>query len=213
LPVLADELRRQVPRKGAAVSDERIWQIRLPDGSMWIAEDSRPDNPRASWIYARSTADMFAREVGGTVVEVTRRQKEKLLDQEIASALNEPKPAQKTPKAAKTPKTRTRPFPRAAQRAIRKAILENVPLKHAARSAVDTARDEAADDAEHSAALRTLKAGLPATLWIGYDPDKDFAMVNTVAPVWVNEDPQGEDPRHWMQIERDEIARILVEAA
>ena len=192
------------------MSDERIWQIRLPDGSVWIAEDSRPDNPRASWIYSRSTADMFAREVGGTVVEVTRRQKEKILDQEIASALNEPKPAPKTPK---TPKTRTRPFTRAARRAIRTAILENVPLNHAARAAVDTARDEDTDDAEYNVALRTLKSGLPATLWVGYDPDKDFAMANTVAPVWVNEDPQGEDPRHWMQIERDDIARILVEDA
>ena len=198
------------------MSDERIWQIRLPDGSMWIAEDSRPDNPRASWIYARSTADMFAREVGGTVVEVTRRQKEKLLDQEIASALNEPKPAPttpKTPKTAKTPKTRTRPFARAARRAIRTAILESVPLNHAARAAVDTAREGADDDAEYNAALRTLKAGLPVTLWVGYDPDEDFAMANTVAPVWIDEDPQGEDPRHWMQIERDEIASILVEGA
>jgi len=195
------------------VSDERIWQIRLPDGSMWIAEDSRPDNPRASWIYARATADMFAREVGGTVVEVTRRQKEKLLDQEIASALAEPKPTPKTTKAPKAPKMRTRPFARAAQRAIRTAILESVPLNHAARSAVDTARDEDTDDAEHNAALRTLKAGLPATLWIGHDPDEDFAMANTVAPIWIDEDPQGEDPRHWMQIERDEIARILVEDA
>ena len=197
----------------SAVSDDRVWQVRLPDGSAWIAEDSRPDNPRASWIYARATADMFAREVGGTVVEVTRRQKEKLLDQEIASALNEPKPAPKTPKTTKTPKTRTRPFARAARRAIRTAILESVPLNHAARSAVDTAREGADDDAEYNAALRTLKAGLPATLWIGYDPDEDFAMANTVAPVWIDEDPQGEDPRHWMQIERDEIASILVEGA
>ena len=206
--MLAEQLRRQVPRKAAAVSDERIWQIRLPDGSVWIAEDSRPDDPRRSWIYSRSIADMFAEKLGGTVVEVTRRQKESLLDKEIAFALNEPKPAAKT----KTPKTRTRPFARAARRAIRTAILESVPLNHAARSAVDTARDGAADDAAYNAALRTLKAGLPATLWIGYDPDENFAMANTVAPVWIDEDPQGEDPRHWMQIERDEIASILVEA-
>ena len=207
--MLANELCWQVPRVAAAVSDERVWQVRLPDGSVWIAEDSRPDDPRRSWIYSRSIADMAAEKLGGTVIEVTRRQKESVLDKEIAFALNEPKPAPKT----KVPKTRARPFSRTARRAIATAILENVPLNHAARSAVDTARDEDTNDVEHSAALRTLKAGLPATLWIGYDPGKDFAMVNTVVPVWVNEDPAGEDPRHWMQIERDELARILVEDA
>jgi len=189
------------------VSEERVWQVKLPDGSVWIAEDSRSDDPRRSWIYSRSIADMSAEKLGGTVVEVTRRQKESLLDKEIAFALNEPKPAPKT----KAPKTRTRPFARATQRAIATAILESVPLNHAARSAVDAARDEETEDAEHNAALRALKAGLPATLWVGYDPDKHFAMANTVAQVWIDEDPQGEDPRHWMQIERDEIARILVE--
>ena len=191
------------------MSEDRVWQVRLPDGSVWIPEDSRSDDPRRSWIYSRSIADMSAAELGGTVVAVTRRQKESLLDKEIAFALNEPKPAPKT----KAPKTRTRPFSRAARRAIRTAILENVPLNNAARSAVDTARDEDTDDAAHNAAMRTLKAGLPATLWIGHDPDENFTMANTVAPVWIDEDPQGEDPRHWMQIERDEIARILVEEA
>ena len=195
--------------KPAAMSDERVWQVRLPDGSVWIAADSRPDDPRRSWIYARSTADVVAEKLGGAVVEVTRRQKENLLDQEIAFALNEPKPA---PKPKKTTKTRARPFSRAARRAIATAILENVPLNYAARSAVDTAR-ETADDVEYKAALRKLKGVLPATLWIGYDPDKHFAMINTVAPVWIDEDPQGEDPRHWMQIERDEIVSILVEGA
>ena len=190
------------------MSDERIWQVRLPDGSAWIGPDVRPDDPRASWIYSRSIADMFARDVGGTVVEVTRRQKESLLDKEIASVLAEPKPSLKK----KTPKTRARPFSRATRRTIRTAILESVPLNNAARSAVDTAR-EAADDAEYNAALRKLKAGLPATLWIGYDPDEDLAMAQTVAPVWMDADPEGEDPRHWMQIERDEIARILMEDA
>jgi len=158
---------------------------------------------------------MFAREVGGTVVEVTRRQKDKLLDKEIAFALNEPKSAQKT-KIPKTLKTRTRPFARAARRAIATAILEYVPLNYAARSAVDNAR-EAADDAEYNATLRALKAGLPATLWIGYAPatplNKEHALVNAVAPIWIGEDPEGEDPQHWMQIERDEIARLLVEDA
>ncbi len=189
--------------------DARVWQVRLPDGSVWIPEDYQPNDPRRSWIHARSTADMFAEKLGGTVVEVTKRQKESVLDKEIAFALNEPKP---TPKPKQSLKTRTRPFSRSARREIRSAILENVPLNYAARSAVDTARETAAD-VEYKAALRTLKAGLPATLWVGYDPDENFAMANTVAPVWVNEDPQGEDPRHWMQIERDEIASILVEDA
>ena len=189
------------------MSNESIWQVRLSDGTVWIPADSKPDDPRRSWIYARSTADMFAHKVGGTVVEVTRRQKESLLDKEIAFALNEPKASPK----AKAVKIRTRPFGRAAQREIATAILENVSLNNAARSAFDTAR-EAAGDAEYKAALRTLKVGLPATLWVGYDPDKDFAMVNTVAPMWTSEDPAGEDPRHWMQIDRDAIARILVEA-
>jgi hypothetical protein len=190
------------------VSDERIWQVRLPDGSAWIAPDSSPDNPRASWIYARSTADMFAHQLGGTVVEVTRRQKENLLDQEIAVALAEPK----TPSKTKVPKKRTRPFGRAARRAIKTAILESVPLNYAARSAVDTARETAAD-AEYKAALRTLNAALPATLWIGYDARRDRGLAQAVEPVWIVDDPQGEDPGQWRQIERDEIARILVEDA
>lgn len=189
------------------MSEERIWQVRLPDGSAWIAPDSSPDNPRASWIYARSTADMFARQLGGTVVEVTRRQKENLLDQEIASALAEPKPSSKT-KTPKRPKTRTRPFSRDVRRSIRTAILENVPLNYAARSAVDTARDTA-DDGEYKAALRALKAGLPATLWVGYGSGGSF--VQAAEPVWIADDPQGEDPGQWRQIERDEITSILVE--
>ena len=190
------------------MSDERIWQVRLPDGSVWVAEDSRPDNPRASWIYARSTADMFAREVGGTVVEVTRKQQGTLLDQEIDSALAEPKPASKT----KATKTRTRPFGRAAKRAIAAALLENIPLNYAARSAIDTAR-ETADDVEYKAALRTLKAGLPAALWIGYDAHRDRGFAQAAEPVWIADDPQGEDPGQWRLIERDEIASILVEGA
>lgn len=191
------------------MSNESIWQVRLSDGTVWIPADSKPDDPRRSWIYSRSTADMFARDVGGTVIEVTRRQKESVLDKEIAFALNEPKP---TPKS-KPPKLRTRPFSRAALRKIAIAILEYVPLNNAARSAVDTARDPA-DDVAYKSALRTLKTGLPATLWIGYDPDEDYAMAKAVAQIWIDEDPEGgEDPRHWMQIDRDEIARILVEDA
>ena len=189
------------------MSDDKIWQVRLPDGTVDIGDDARSDDPRRSWIYARSTADSLAERVGGTVVEVTKRQKEAVLDKEIAFALNEPKPTQK----AKPQKLRTRPFARDVQRKIATAIREYVPLNHAARSAIDTAH-EADDNAAYNAALRTLKAGLPATLWVGYDPDEDYAAVNTVAPMWVSEDPAGEDPRHWMQIERDEIARILVES-
>jgi hypothetical protein len=147
---------------------------------------------------------MFARQLGGTVVEVTRRQKENLLDQEISSALAKPKPSSKT----KTPKTRTRPFSRDVRRSIRTAILENVPLNYAARSAVDTARDTA-DDGEYKAALRALKAGLPATLWVGYGSGGSF--VQAAEPVWIADDPQGEDPGQWRQIERDEITSILVE--
>ena len=187
--------------------DDKIWQVRLPDGTVHIGDDARPDDPRRSWIYARNTADTLAERIGGTVVEVTKRQKEAVLDKEIAFALNEPKP---TPKD-KPAKLRTRPFARAAQRKIATAIRENVALNHAAYSAIGTAQ-EADDDATYKQALRTLKAGLPATLWVGYDPDEDYAAVNTVAPMWMSEDPAGEDPRHWMQIDRDEVARLLVEA-
>jgi len=147
---------------------------------------------------------MFADTLGGTVVEVTRRQKEKLLDTEIASALAESKRA---------PKTRTRAFGKAARHAIATAILENVPLNHAARSAVDTAH-ETADDAEYKVALRKLQAGLPAALWVGYDDDRDLAFAQTTEPLWVADNPEeGEDPKLWRQIERAEIARMLVEDA
>jgi hypothetical protein len=191
------------------VSDDRIWQVKMPDGTVFVPVDSRPDNPRRSWIYARSTADEVARRVGGTVVEVTKRQKDSVLDNEIAFALNEP-----TPTAAKPPKakTRTRPFGHTARKKIASAILENISLNSAARSALDTARDTG-DDAEYRSALRSLKRGLPETLWVGYDPDEDYASANSVAPMWIDEDPQGEDPKHWMQIGQDEIAKLLVEDA
>ena len=190
------------------MSDEKIWQVRLPDGTVHIGSDARTDDPRRSWIYARATADAVADRVGGAVVEVTKRQKESILDKEIAFALNEPKP---TPKA-KPARLRTRPFSRDVQRKIATAILENVGMNYYARSALDTAR-ETDDDATYKTALRTLKGGLPETLWAGYDPDEDYAAVNTVAPMWISEDPAGEDPRHWMQIDRDEIARILTESS
>lgn len=194
------------------MSDERIWQVRLPDGSVYVPSDSKPDDPRRSWIYSRFVADMFARDARGTVVEVTRREKEKLLDQEISSVLSKPTvpsvAAKKT--KAKAPKTRARPFSREARRKIADAILESLPLNANVRAAVDAAR-EADTDADYNAAVRKLKTGLPEVLWIGYDPDADFAAAGTVAPVWVEEDPQGEDPRHWMQIDRDAVVKILVE--
>lgn len=185
--------------------DARIWQVRMPDGSFYVPVDAMPDNPRASWIYARSTADSVAEEFGGTVVEVTRKQKAKLLDQEIASALTAP-----TAKP-KSPKLRTRPFGHTARRAIATAILESVPLNYAARSAVDAAR-ETANDAEYKRLLRTLQAALPAVLWIGYDAKRDRAMAQEAEPIWITADPQGEDPTAWRQIDRDETARMLVEA-
>lgn len=187
------------------MSADRIWQVRLSDGSVWIPADARPGDPRASWIYARSTADMFAKELGGTVVEVTQRQHEKVLDREIETVLTEPRPAK-----AKSPKTRTRPFSRAARRAIATVILEEVPLNNAARAAVDAAR-EAASDAAHNAAIRTLTAGLPATLWVGYEAPRDQGFAQAAEPVWIADDPHGEDPGQWRRIERDEIARILTE--
>lgn len=192
------------------MSDEKIWQVRLADGSTYVPGDSKPDDPRRSWIYSRYVADMFARDAGGTVVEVTRREKEKLLDQEISAALKTPTGAKAGSKTAKTPKTRSRPFAREARRKIADAILESVPLNVNVRAAVDAARD-ADTDADYNAAVRKLKTGLPETLWIGYDPDEDFAAANTAAPMWVDEDPQGEDPRHWMQVDRDAVVKILVE--
>lgn len=149
---------------------------------------------------------MFADQVGGRVVEVTPRQKEKVLDAEIASALAAPRTE------TRSPKTRTRPFARAARRAIATAILENVPLSYSARTAVDTARETDDDDA-HKRALRTLQTAIPAALWVGYDPAKKMALVNMTEPVWIVNDPQGEDPAQWQQITREEIAQLLVEAS
>jgi hypothetical protein len=186
------------------VSEDRIWQVRLPDGAIWIPEDAFP-GPRAGWIYARSTAETFAKKLGGTVEEVTRRQQDKLLEREIATVLAEPKPL--TPN-----KTRTRPFNRTARKAIAAAILENVSLSHQSRSALDTAR-ETTDDAIYKTALRTLEAGLPVTLWIGYDADDDQGFAQEAVPIWITEDSAGEDPAAWRQIERAEIARSLVEDA
>jgi len=185
--------------------DERIWQVRMPDGSFDVPVDAIPGNPRASWIYARSTADEVAARLGGTVVEVTKKKQGKLLDQEIASALTAPKVTK--PKAAKT---RTRPFGQTARRAIATAILEYVPLNYAARSAVDTARDTA-DSAKYKRLLETLQAALPGTLWIGYDAKRDQGLAQEAEPVWITADPQGEDPSAWKLIDRDEIALMLVE--
>lgn len=184
--------------------DDRVWQVRLPDGTAWVPVDARPDDPRASWIYARSTADMFAEKLGGTVVEVTRKAKEKLLDEEITTALSKPIGR---PRAAKP-----RPLSRGAKRAIAIAILENVPMTYQARNAITTAQ-EAGDDGTYKRALRTLQAGLPAALWIGYDAKNVRGFAQEAEPVWITDDPQGEDPKAWRKIDRDEIAMLLVEDA
>lgn len=189
----------------AAVSNEKIWQVLLPDGSAWVPADSRPDDPRRSWIYSRSVADMFARDAGGEVVEVSRHQQEKLLDREIATVLTAPR------RKTSAVKTRVRPFPRTARGALATAILESVPLTYAARSALDTAR-ETADETEHRAALGALKGGLPATLWIGYDPKSARGFAQEAEPVWNTDDPQGEAPGQWRQIRLDEIVGLLVGA-
>jgi hypothetical protein len=184
-----------------AVSNEKIWQVLLPDGAAWVPADSRPDDPRRSWIYSRYIADMFASDVGGEVVEVSRHQQERLLDQEIATVLAEPK------RKTSSVKTRARPFLRTARGALATAILENVPLTYAARSALDTAR-ETADEGEYRAALGTLKRGLPATLWVGYDPKSARGFAQEAKPVWNTDDPPGQ----WRQIVLDEIVDLLVVA-
>ena len=121
---------------GSRSGDDRIWQVKLPDGSMYVDIDARPNNPRASWIYARSTADEIAKRIGGTVIEVTRTQQERVLDREIATAPTGPTKPRST-------KARTRSFGRTAKRAIATAILESVPLNYHARAALDTARETA----------------------------------------------------------------------
>lgn len=173
------------------MSDEQIWQVRLPDGSVYIPVDARPDTPRRSWIYSRSIADIIARDEGGTVVEVSRHQQKKLLDQEIESALVE---SRKT----RAVKTRPRSFLRAARKALATTILENVPLTYHTRAAVDTAR-EAVDEGEYNRAIGALKRGLPTTLWIGYDPRSARGFVQEGEPLWNTDSPQGEDPGKWRQ--------------
>ena len=178
------------------MSAERIWQVRLPDGSIRVPPDSRP-GPRAAWIHARSTAEMFARELGGEVVEVKPRQKEKVLDEEIAAVIAKPR-------------TKPRRLGRTERRERAHAIAEHVELSGAGRSALATAR-ETADASEYEAALGKLTAALPAALWIG--SDNDHWYVQKAEPVWIAEDPAGEDPSAWSRIERAELARILVEDA
>jgi hypothetical protein len=180
---------------------ERIWQVRLPDGSMAIPADSRPDNPRASWIYARSTADMFAKDLGGTVVEVTRQQKAKLLDREIDAVIAKPK--------ARPHLRRLGKISGAARAA---AILDYVALSGDGRAALEVAR-ATADMIEYKKMLHRLGVALPASLWVGNARRNDDWFVQSAEPVWSTDDPDGEDPAAWKQIPRDEIARILVEDA
>lgn len=49
---------------------EKIYQVLLPDGTFYIPADARPGDPHASWIYTRFVADLFAHDVGGTVIEL-----------------------------------------------------------------------------------------------------------------------------------------------
>lgn len=181
------------------MSDDRIWQVRLPDGSVWIPADSRPGDPRASWIYARSTAQMFADKLDGEVVEVKPRQKEKVLDAEITSALAKPARPRRPQKLG-----------RSARRDRALAIAEHVDLPATGRAALETAR-ETADSAEYAAAIGRLAAALPAGLWVGSDDDHWY--VQAAEPIWIAADPAGEDPAAWNRIDRAELARILVEDA
>jgi hypothetical protein len=178
-------------------AQERIWQVRLPDGSAWIPPDSRPGDPRSSWIYARSTAEMFAKEFGGKVVEIKPRQKGKVLDEEIASAIAKPR-AQSRPRRLSSTDRRVRAA----------AIAEHVNLSGAGRAALKTAR-ETADAAEYATALGKVATVLPASLWVGHDDDHWY--VQLAEPVWITDDPAGENPSAWSRIERAELARILVE--
>jgi hypothetical protein len=61
--------------------------------------------------------------------------------------------------------------------------------------------------------VRTLQAGLPATWWIGYDAKQRRGLAQEAEPLWITDDPEGEDPSAWQRIDRDEIANILAEGA
>lgn len=178
-------------------SAEKIWQVRLPDGTIWIPPDSQPGSPRASWIYARSTADMFATKLGGVVIEVSRHQHGKVLDREIGEVLAKPQPRKRPRKLGHTDR-----------RERAQALAEYVPLSTAGRGALETAR-ATADAAEYDASIRKLTAALPSALWVGNDNDHWY--VQEAQPVWIADDPAGEDPANWNRIESIELARILVE--
>lgn len=179
---------------------ERIWQVLLPSGSVWIPADAFPGNPRASWIYARSTAESAAREFGGKVVEVTRRQQDKLLDREITATLAKPRKKPSQP----------RPLSRAARAARAAAILEyEEPLPPGGGPMLKLAR-ESVEDAVAADARAYLSKILHESLWVGRD--RDSWLVQRAEPLWNTEDPEGgEDPKAWSQIQNAEIVRILVE--
>lgn len=61
--------------------------------------------------------------------------------------------------------------------------------------------------------MASSPASLPAALWVGYDADARRGFAQEAEPVWTTDDPQGEDPKAWRQIGRDEIAMLLVEDA
>ena len=121
--------------------------------------------------------------------------KSKQLDAEIASALA---------------KSHPRRLSRADRIARAAAILEYIG--HRARVALALARDTEGE-AAYMSALAKFNATLPASLWVGGGGKNDSWFVSTAEPIWITDDPEGEDPAAWSQIARDELARILVEYA
>jgi hypothetical protein len=96
-----------------------------------------------------------------------------------------------------------------AQRAARAvAIATYVEWSPETRAALARAQ-ETADDLEYARAIAKLTAAVPQALWIGHDAD--FWFVQQAAPIWITEDPAGEDPSKWKLVDRDEIVRSLVE--
>lgn len=46
---------------------DTVYQVRLADGSLYVPDDARPDDPRRAHIRSRFVAELFARDFGGTV--------------------------------------------------------------------------------------------------------------------------------------------------
>ncbi len=53
---------------------EKIYRVKLADGTYFVPADSYNNTPTAAYIYSRFVADMFARENNGTVevIEIRR---------------------------------------------------------------------------------------------------------------------------------------------